>query len=377
MFSDLADTVTSAIRFAYSLKRKNKGKSIPVVGLDSPGNAGIGPGSHCLSAENLAYSDEDQGRDALEEIVGVAIRLGIEQGRRIEFEANRHQDFMLKTILSCSEPDRNAGEAVMRANLKMIHMMAEGVVDSTSRHHEMHDLWCLTEEEQAAVREEKRKKQEAEKEKAPAPEPAPLRAPVAVEYTKGMKVKVTQYDQEVLAHAASVQHPIVGTVGKITNDVAPTGKVCVAFIGKVIKTYNGGSYLDVTNERPIRIYLSKKCVEVVPVQKKAEKKPVAAPVVKAEPKKKGVYVLPVVTEADKVGDLKYHTLGAIAGIKLMKTLTEKELKLCLNVGKNKTSLAVSAAMGPDTNPSWIVARAAGELYDRDLIGHEELCRITG
>ena len=36
-----------------------------------------------LSAENLKYSEDDQGRDALDEIIGLVFRLGVEQGRRI------------------------------------------------------------------------------------------------------------------------------------------------------------------------------------------------------------------------------------------------------------------------------------------------------
>jgi len=36
-----------------------------------------------LTAESLRYDEEEQGRDPLEVIIGIAVQLGIEQGRRI------------------------------------------------------------------------------------------------------------------------------------------------------------------------------------------------------------------------------------------------------------------------------------------------------
>ncbi len=97
-FEDLADEIVAAIRFAYTLKRKNAGKSIPLAGPDAPEGACVGSGSHCLSAENLAYSLDDQGREALDEIVGVAIRLGIEQGRRIHAAELREKEGLLRSL---------------------------------------------------------------------------------------------------------------------------------------------------------------------------------------------------------------------------------------------------------------------------------------
>lgn len=84
-FCDLADSIVSAIKFAYKLSRKNRGKSIPWKGY----NIGKDDRATCLtpdeqlSAEGLEFNDEDQGRSAIEVIVGLAIQLGIEQGRRI------------------------------------------------------------------------------------------------------------------------------------------------------------------------------------------------------------------------------------------------------------------------------------------------------
>jgi hypothetical protein len=83
VFEEIAIDICSAIRFAYKINRKNKNKDIPWSGVD------IGRCSMNLSPEeqfragSLANSLEEQGRDALTEIVGVALRLGIEQGRRI------------------------------------------------------------------------------------------------------------------------------------------------------------------------------------------------------------------------------------------------------------------------------------------------------
>ncbi len=89
-FTDLTDAVIKAIRTAYNLRRKNKEKDIAWTGpqfdkdnfSDHLAACCFSP-EHKLTAENLRYSEEDQGRDALEEIVGVAVQLGIEQGIRM------------------------------------------------------------------------------------------------------------------------------------------------------------------------------------------------------------------------------------------------------------------------------------------------------
>lgn len=86
LFQELTRPILKAIRFAYKLTRKNVKLSIPYDGYDNPPERGainFDP-DKMLNAANLRYSLKEQGRDALEEILGVAIRLGIEQGRRIE-----------------------------------------------------------------------------------------------------------------------------------------------------------------------------------------------------------------------------------------------------------------------------------------------------
>ncbi|MCP4394505.1 MAG: hypothetical protein GY804_09610 [Alphaproteobacteria bacterium] len=96
-FSELANPIANAIRFAYNLERKNIDKDIKWTGYD----IGEKEKTTCFSpdekftAESLAFALEDQGREALEEIITVAIQLGIEQGRRIH---KREIEAPLQTI---------------------------------------------------------------------------------------------------------------------------------------------------------------------------------------------------------------------------------------------------------------------------------------
>ena len=84
-FEDLCDPVIRAIRFAYKLERKNKGKNVPwngpSFGIDCA--ASCLPPHEALRASRLKYAEEDQGRDPLVQIISLALQLGIEQGRRI------------------------------------------------------------------------------------------------------------------------------------------------------------------------------------------------------------------------------------------------------------------------------------------------------
>lgn len=85
-FSDLTEGILHAVRFAYKLTRKNAGKDIPYQGYDIGDDvkAGCPSPDIQLSAEHLRYSEEDQGREPIETIIGVAVQIGIEQGRRLE-----------------------------------------------------------------------------------------------------------------------------------------------------------------------------------------------------------------------------------------------------------------------------------------------------
>ena len=101
-FEDLTRPVIRAMRFAYSMKRRNEDKDIPWAGpaLGRDMRATCLPYDTALSAANLRYSKEEQGRDALTEIVGVAVQLGIEQGRRIAADSTeaRVNDMIITTI---------------------------------------------------------------------------------------------------------------------------------------------------------------------------------------------------------------------------------------------------------------------------------------
>lgn len=118
-FDEMIDPIIKALRFAYKFRRQNNGKSIPWDGprLGKNMRANSLEFEHRLSAENLTYSKDDQGRDALDEILGVALQVGIEQGRRItmqssEVETMRQRLQTARVILGAAETpneDRDHG----------------------------------------------------------------------------------------------------------------------------------------------------------------------------------------------------------------------------------------------------------------------------
>lgn len=84
-FDEITDPICTAICAAYRLTRRHPERDIPWNGLDigdREKGACFSPDEQ-LTADNLRYSLDEQGRDALAEIVGIAVRLGIEQGRRV------------------------------------------------------------------------------------------------------------------------------------------------------------------------------------------------------------------------------------------------------------------------------------------------------
>jgi hypothetical protein len=81
-FTDLVDAIFAAVRFAYTIERKNEGENIPFTGPDAPATIFNPSGSECLKIEWLGASPEDQVRTPMEVIIGIAIRLGAEQERR-------------------------------------------------------------------------------------------------------------------------------------------------------------------------------------------------------------------------------------------------------------------------------------------------------
>ncbi len=88
-FEKITDPLVRAVKFAYDIKRKNRDKDIPWKGpeIGQDDRACCLLAAQSLKSKNLIYSEEDQGREAIEEIIGLAVRLGIEQGRRIYKES--------------------------------------------------------------------------------------------------------------------------------------------------------------------------------------------------------------------------------------------------------------------------------------------------
>ena len=101
-FEELVDSVRQCISHHYRLFRKNTHVPINYKGYD----IGSGSKATCLSPDEaltlnmLEYDLKEQGRDALDVIIGIAIQLGIEQGRRIEHENTVWQRIMLDLLMN-------------------------------------------------------------------------------------------------------------------------------------------------------------------------------------------------------------------------------------------------------------------------------------
>jgi hypothetical protein len=87
-FENLVAPFRKAIQFAYKLNRKNKGKDIPYTGY-SVTDGGSLPPQERFTAEQLKYDEEDQGRDALEVILGSLASVAIEYGKRLALKEVR------------------------------------------------------------------------------------------------------------------------------------------------------------------------------------------------------------------------------------------------------------------------------------------------
>lgn len=114
-FSDLVDPVIKGIRFAYSMKRRNETRRIPWTGPDTGKSAVTPPPKEWLSRDSLAWDLEDQGRDALEILVGIAVQLGIEQGRRATIEKLNEMMLMFRLRLVDNSCVKAATEELMRS----------------------------------------------------------------------------------------------------------------------------------------------------------------------------------------------------------------------------------------------------------------------
>lgn len=92
MFENLSKSVRDALTQAYSLRRKSKKKNIIWSGPPTPQNmkTSVGEFEERLSASSLAYGEDDQGEDALDVIISIAIQLGMEQGRRFHIRNSKN-----------------------------------------------------------------------------------------------------------------------------------------------------------------------------------------------------------------------------------------------------------------------------------------------
>jgi len=91
-FDALSDSVVRVIEELYTLTPKEYGDRIEWEGLASPPSPCNLSFEESLTRENLEYSEQEQGRSTITTCVGIALTLGIEQGRRIALQKNREED---------------------------------------------------------------------------------------------------------------------------------------------------------------------------------------------------------------------------------------------------------------------------------------------
>ena len=86
-FTDLTEPLREVVSQAYVLKRKNEEKDLNYDGYNVGQDTLVC--SHdpvtALTATQLKYDNDEQGRDAMKIILGIAVQLGIEQGKRLAF----------------------------------------------------------------------------------------------------------------------------------------------------------------------------------------------------------------------------------------------------------------------------------------------------
>ena len=103
-FSDLVTSVRECVDFHYRLSRKNTVEPMNYQGYDigsSVKATSLSP-DEALSLEQLDYDLTVQGRDAMDTIIGIAIQLGVEQGRRIEHENVKLLELMNTVLLAAA-----------------------------------------------------------------------------------------------------------------------------------------------------------------------------------------------------------------------------------------------------------------------------------
>lgn len=110
-FEDLTREFRKAIEFAYTLRRKWVKKDIPYNGPSITalsllcGSPGV---EETLEAEWLRMSNDDQGIDTLQSIIGCILRVGIEQGFRMVAKDHMIQTYVrdIRRHLDGTLPDR-------------------------------------------------------------------------------------------------------------------------------------------------------------------------------------------------------------------------------------------------------------------------------
>lgn len=130
-FRDLVEPARKAIEFACSMERKNKRRSIPWAGYDIGEDAKCGSftPTEALRRGSLDWQLEDQGREALDVILGVVIQTAIEQGRRIAQEKIQGELDVLAVYAKCLAQSvyrlsADKGSAVSKTVAKLANMRA-------------------------------------------------------------------------------------------------------------------------------------------------------------------------------------------------------------------------------------------------------------
>lgn len=97
-FSNITDPVRKALQVAM-----DKGDAVYEDGIKWTGlmqgkfTAAVAQApTVALHAQNLTYSNKEQGRDVFTEIISIAVQLGIEQGRRMMVEKLDEYKFLFK-----------------------------------------------------------------------------------------------------------------------------------------------------------------------------------------------------------------------------------------------------------------------------------------
>ena len=104
---ELVDPVVKAIRFAYTISRRNKGRDIPYDGLDiGKESKAVCNGPETKLSNYMLERSMENGRNALTELVHLAVLLGYEQGRRSLIAENTALHLMKDTIIESLSAER-------------------------------------------------------------------------------------------------------------------------------------------------------------------------------------------------------------------------------------------------------------------------------